>query len=64
MIKYFNFQPYSILQRIPDDISVQNNRVHKFKFDLQIGEEIPKITNSLNRYGFVIYKKKKEVKLC
>ena len=56
MIKYFNLSPGDVLDHFPEEIiSSKINRV-KYKFDLKLGNEIPNITNSLNRYGFVIEK--------
>ena len=56
MIKYFDLPYYTIVKECPTEIFVKSlsDNVKEFLFNLKYGDVVPQITNSLNRYGYVI----------
>lgn len=56
-ISFFNLESGKSLKALPTDITNTDPSIVKYKFDLKIGDIVPQIKNSLDRYGFVIYKK-------
>jgi biotin carboxylase len=53
-IFYFNFQPGTVQKIVPFDEALKNTAIIKFELILSVGETIPQIKSSIDRYGFFI----------
>jgi len=56
MIKYLDIPDHTIVQKCPTENFVKeiSDNVKEFSFNLKCGDVVPHITNSLDRYGYII----------